>query len=320
MKKLNLVKASVLFVVAALGLVSCEPDKVDLTKYPSDSLIGNPSLTVDFGGIPFESDSASVAIANGVTTITGLKGTKGEQFTIVVQGDKVRKDDAGELLPYTDSEVSITYTTGGNNAREYTNVNPEPGDTDPRTISGSVTFETIDAAANIVAARFSFTGWNSNNAANKIVFFNGKVQIGAALITPDPVDPEVPGVPTGNQYFRAKVDGVEKDFTLILPAAVLQNTLTLSASEANASSMIALMLAADIAPGTYDMVDSPLDGPHGTYTIMSSTPLGFTTTTGSITIISNDATAIKGTFHYTATDFEETTTIEITDGEFYIEY
>jgi hypothetical protein len=112
---------------------------------------------------------------------------------------------------------------------------------------------------------------------------------------------------------------VEKNFTLILPALALENMLTLGAGEANGASMMQLVLAADIAPGTYDMTDS-FDGISASYLVTTPTQQSFSSTTGSMTIITNDATGIKGTFHYSALEFDDTTTTEVTDGEFYIEY
>ena len=188
MKRLRILSIfMVLF--AVMGVVSCDTEPVDPLLLGDDSgeiPTEEPGVfTVRIGDTPFVADSTAATIVDGITTITGYKGTQGERVVITVPA----------TVTGTYTTTAIIYYPGAAGSF-YSNIS---GTALP---SGSVTISNIDTVNRRITGIFSFTGYFSDTTQNlpSIAFTQGvftNIKYNNVVVNP----------PAGPAAFKVDIDG-----------------------------------------------------------------------------------------------------------------
>ncbi|MES2485456.1 MAG: DUF6252 family protein [Bacteroidota bacterium] len=294
MKKIKFL--ALLLLVAAFGFTSCQTEPIDPALLDNNPVIpaGPASFKVDFGNQTFNATSTQAVIDGELMAIGGIRGTNGETVGIVITG-------SGEQS-FTGEDVLFSYDPSESSEFTYNNY------TLAGVANGTVNITEIDEVNHTISGTFSFTGYYSDFEANlpPVVFSNGQ-------FTDIPYTGSVV-IPGDDEYFRAKVDGVLEEYGLFGSAEV-SGALSITGSDFNEGINHNIFIGTQTQPGTYVISNSLSNPPFVTYTLDD---VDYTSTTGTLTIISNDGTFIKGTFNYTAVNGNDT--ITVTAGEFNIEY
>jgi hypothetical protein len=297
MKKLRVLSAfMVLF--TAIGFVSCDSEPVDplLLDNEGEQPTGPAIFKVDFSGSTFTATTAQAVVGDGVIAIMGIRGTNGESVSLALPGSTTGT--------YSGDEVLMVYSPTAASEYQFANIDNELAS------NGSVVITSINTTNHTISGTFSFTGHWSDTEANlpSIAFTNGSFQ--NIPYTGTIIDPN------DEEYMRALVDGVEKEYGIIASLAAGEN-VSFSGTIVSPMSSMQIMVPANITPGTYPLGGGPFEGPVAIY---HNNPEGFpyNATSGSITIISNSGGWIEGEFEFTGTDADDNT-VEVTDGEFNIE-
>jgi len=290
MKKVTLL--SVLFVMfSAISFTSCESEPVDPVL--NENIGNNPEdafFEVEMDGELFTAASTSAAIVNGGIALTGVNA-EGEAVGFVVT----------DVEEGTYENAMQFYTTAGQGV-QYINMDPETVE-----VSGSVTISEIDTQNHTISGTFHFSAW-ANLQGEPIVFTNG-------VFEDVPYTGDINPTPVGDEYFKAKIDGDLTNFGLI-NAVQLGEQIAIAGATAGES--IDIRVPAGIEPGTYEISDDFESEIHATYMSLGEMN-GYFGINGTLTITSVDDTAIEGTFEFVGEDLDGNT-IEITDGEFNVEF
>lgn len=138
-----------------------------------------------------------------------------------------------------------------------------------------------------------------------------------------PVTPTTPSTPTITTPFTAKIDGVEfVETELIGTVSAWSSTLEIKASRNNGAEYVRLKMPATITAGTYDFAD-PDAGFRAAYYNDGNSIYGAPTGTGTLVIVSNSGSEIKGTFNFNASQYSFSTgnaSYAITEGQFSVTY
>lgn len=293
----NIKFLSALFVLfSAVTFTSCDTEPVDPVLNENNNNNGPAVFTVDFSGETFVATGTQAVMQDGVIAISGVKGADGESVSLLVMGTTAGAYDGDDAL--------MVYAPNADSEYQYTNVDWDTGET-----SGSVVITEIDTQNHTISGTFSFTGSWSDAEANlpTIAFTNGSFEN-------IPYTGNTGGNP-GDEYMNATIDGTDTEFSNFASLSV-GDMMTISGFNMANSSNLQLVLPADITVGTYDITDNPFDGPTAVYFADEES---WDAIDGSLTIISTSGGFIKGTFSFTAQDFDEVNTIEVTNGEFNIE-
>jgi hypothetical protein len=293
-----------LLMLVAIGFTGCQTEPVDPAVLdnnpPEPTLPGNASFTVQFGGQTFEADATQAIIEGGLITVGGMRGTDGETVAFMLAANA-----EGTYTASLENEDSVifSYTPTANAEYTYNNFN----DTG---INGTVTISEIDEVNHTISGTFSFTGYYGDTEANlpPVMFTNGQ-------FTDIPYQTDVINPGEDGEYFNATFGGEDWEFD-IFGAAASGGNLSLSANDFATSTMISLYnIDEDIAPGTYPLGDDFTQGPVASVVLNDDM---YTSSTGTLTIVSNENGYIQGTFNFTATNLDDQS-IPVTNGEFNIE-
>lgn len=296
MKKFRVIQA-ILVLFTALAFTSCGDDELTLEPLGPGGT-NAADLKVAFNNEIFVADNVTAAAGAGSITITGTADDTGEVVTMVLNQTAIALETGYH-------NVSLSYSDGGT---EYTNVDTETGEA-----SGTIVITQVSTANHTISGNFAFTGYDTENpGAAPVVFYSGSFS--NVTYTGTLAEPTAPTTPTITEYLKAKVAGVQTEFGL-LSAVPTSGSVTLTGGILEPLSSISIVVDEDIVAGTYPFAEAPADGPYGIYT-SGSTP--YTSTGGSLTIISNEDGVIKGSFNFSAAN-SEGTVIELTDGEFNLE-
>ena len=295
MKKLSFLSAFIVL-FAAIGFTSCDSEPVDpllIGNQPTEPT-GPAIFKVDFSGETFTADQVQAVMADGMIVIGGVQGN--EQVSIAIP--------ATTTGTYSGDQVLMAYHPTLTPEYQYWNVDDELNST------GSVTITSINTTNHTISGTFNFVGHWSNSEENhpSIAFTNGSFQ--NIPYTGNIVNP------TDDEYVKAKVNGVQKNYSIIASLEA-GNNVSFSGNIVSPASSVQVLVPTNVTPGTYAFVDAPMAVPSATYSD-DSNEWGYDAVSGSVTIISNSGGWLKGTFQFTGDDGEGNT-VQITEGEFNIE-
>ncbi|ALM50347.1 hypothetical protein AMR72_16540 [Flavobacterium psychrophilum] len=308
MKKIKALLSVFAVVFAAVNFTSCDTEPVDPVLLDNiGQQPGTPGPAVfkaDFSGNTFVATSSAAVISNANVAITGLKGTNGEAFSVLINGTAVGS--------YSADKVILDYNPG-TSEYSYSNVDLTTGQE-----SGSVSITSIDTVNKTISGTFSFVGWWTDATLNlpSIAFTNG-------VFTNVPYTGNAGGGPvTGTEeFFKARVDGQDNTYEdADLGVAVGGGSGGVEVITINAFAPdheLIVSAHSDITPGTYQFGNGSASVASATF--VSAADESFPVTGGALTITSNVNGFLKGTFSFTVTNTEgETHTV--TNGDFNIEY
>jgi hypothetical protein len=299
MKRLRILSIfMVLFSV--IGFTSCDTEPLDPNLLDGEDGNGptTPALfKVDFGGQTFTASSTQAVITDGLIVVSGVRGTKGEMVSLAISATKVGT--------YTGDDIILSYDPSADSEFTYNNFN----DTDS---NGTVTITSINTTTKTISGTFNFTGYWGDFESNlpSVAFTNGS-------FTNIPYKSNAtPGTGDDEEYVRATIAGAAKNFE-ITGSTDSGEYLTINGQSIADDSNISVAVKTDIQKGTYAIGSSVFEADAGaTYRKGDDS---YRSTSGSLTIISNDGSTIKGTFSFNASAADDKT-ISITAGAFNIEY
>jgi hypothetical protein len=323
MKKFKLVSA-VFILFAAFNFASCSsdvepidpaiviPDPEDPENPENPIQTGN--FHVDFDSQTYIATDVDVTLANGVLTINAIKGTPPNiaSFAMLVSVTP------GVTGTYQANDNLLAYQTiSGSTITQFVGMNPDNLNAD----TGSITITEIDMTTHKISGTFHFVGYAEDNQGNLTgtkEFTNGVFDDLTFTSTTTPVVPS-------DDTFYAKVEGVEfvedqidvAEITQDPPVAPLQPYISIAGSKVNDDAVL-LGVHYNLTPGTYPItgIFSETDVVTGKCVIDG---VLYGATSGSVTVISNNGTRIKGTFQFDAPNFEGTVTKHVTGGTFDVE-
>lgn len=286
--------------LSAISFTSCDTEPLDnkLLTDEDPTTVGPATFTVDFGGKTFTATSTQAAIADGVIVISGVRGSKGETVGLAITGTKVGT--------YSGDNIVLSYDPSTDSEYTYNNF-------DDTESNGTVTITSINTTAKTISGTFNFTGYWGDFDANlpSVAFTNGKFTDIPYTSTTTPG-----GGGDSEEYVKATVAGTAKTFEII-GSAESGDYLTINGQSTADDSNISVSVKTAIQKGTYAIGTSVFEGDAGaTYRKGDDS---YRSTSGSLTIISNDGSTIKGTFSFNASTSDDKT-IAITAGSFNIEY
>jgi hypothetical protein len=315
MKKIKSLSAILILITTiSFGFLSCDNEPIDpaidLNNPNTGGGNGNGGgsggnttalFKADFNGQTWTATNTIADISGGAISIIGLKAN-GQTFGFTLNGVTTGTYPANQnLLAYSNGVSQYGYLG--------LNIN------NPAENLGSVIVTNINTTAKTISGTFSFKGyWTDTTVTNvpPIQFTNG-------------VFTNIPYVTDGNgsdtDLWDAKIDGttfVETTIDVVETSSPgVGDFYSIVASKANGDS-VGLSIGKSLVPGTYAM-----DGTFGA-TVSGSTLLSNSLyrniAGGTLTIISKSATRIKGSFSFTAKNFDQTITKQISQGTFDVEY
>ena len=299
MKKFRVLQA-LLVLFTALTITSCGDEP---TLNPLNNGFSDSDMRVAFDNRMFVADQAMADVSGGGITITGT-AEGGEVLTVTIaQTQLTLSTPPTSVTAY--ENVSMTYIDGTGGA-QYTNVNEDTGET-----SGKVVITGVDITNRTLSGYFAFTGYKVGDpAAAPVAFYTGSfTNIVYTGTLPAPLTP-TPVVVT--EYLKAKIDGGDLVEFGMLTAQPASGDMVLSGGTVNPLTSLSISVDEAIVAGTYPFATSPDEGVYGVY---NTGGVAYTSTAGSLQIISNTDGIIKGKFNFTGTDSADNT-VELTDGEF----
>jgi hypothetical protein len=287
-----------------LSLISCSKELSKEHGYsPGPGNLGDFYATID--GKQWNADSLQlIQVDNsGIVAISGLSIT-GQVISMVVPVFKTGTYPLGGL--------ALSYAEYGNLIVDPTKVYSSDG----VNASGYITISSIDTVNHLMSGSFEFTLVDLSNNSTKTItkgIFN-YVPYSGSYIPP----------PNGNilDTLNATVDGSPFISDTVITNVNNLGQLLIAGIPINTSKSIALLMPANVAPGTYnlDFTTGKYIGIY--YPNSGSNPL-VSLLNGSMTIISNNTLTkrIKGTFSFTATPAQGGgTPVKITNGYFSLNY
>jgi hypothetical protein len=281
-------KAILCAIILLVGFASC---KKETSIESGSNASGNFTATIDGTKWAASSTKQAASILGGVITITGVSADNREinlSIADSVAGTYPLSQTSASLGAYADIDSSVLYAFSSNQG------------SDTSQAGGVVTVTQIDSIAKTISGTFSFKAWRDIDGRQKNIT-NG-------VFTKIPYVTSLPST-SAKDTLLASIDG--KAFTAInIQAAATSGQMTIIGATADGTQSIGLLLPANAASGTYTL-GAANPSYLGAYTLISSSSsTGFVSTTGSITITSNNTSAmrIKGTFQFTAADPSGTTT------------
>lgn len=300
MKRFKLLSA-VFAIFAAISLTSCsdeDPSMLDIGDGGTGDGTMNVSINFKIDGEVqvFSATTASASVTNGTITIEALNEDTDETLTMTFTGNQLN-------IPYNAS--SMVYNDG--NGNEYEAINPQNGEP-----SGIAKLSGVDTAASKISGYFSFIG-STGTDSEPIAFYSGtfnNVVYSGSLPNPTPN-------PTTGQYIKAKVDGEMNNWDTVTSQTVGEGV---TFNGINMTSMSIMQISFPDASAIVADAVIPIAGEVGSPVAMVSLNMvAFTAVDGSITITSVTNGMVKGTYHFSATNTEETQTIQVTEGEFNVQ-
>ena len=302
MKKLKLLP--VLFIIlSAISFTSCDTEPIDpvlgdnLGQQPNQP--GDPVFKVDFSGQTYIATSTLATVGNGLISIGGFKGSNGEMLSIIVQGTNEGTYDA--------SKIMLTYSPNNTTEYGYTNSNLSTGED-----SGTVVITEIDTQNKTISGTFSFTGWWSDSEQNlpSVAFSNG-------------VFTDIPytgGVATGEEFFKANVDGTANSYAgADLAVAVTDgNPSYVSINAYGENHRLILSFPTTITAGTYQIESGATAVVTARFRDADDVQYGVSE--GTFTVTSNQNGWIKGTFTFPVKNTAGETIHNVTAGDFNVEW
>lgn len=307
----------ILLLIASLSFVSCDDEPLEGTfsdELNIDEEAGNGSngnnvpftgtFQVNIDGDLWIADNAAANIIDGVTNITGFKGSNGEAVIITLQTDQVGTYQFGPI----NGEFMLNggaYNPGGGANAFVTDVN---------TPNGTVTISSIDTTNKLISGSFSFDALEFVNNTTKV--------LSGGVFTNVPYSDDLNDSNPGGNSFFAKVDGVEFQEDLVSGFEAL-GMVSISATK-NSSETIGLSFTSGITTGTYSLALPGLGDASALYNY-SQTAFGYNGD-GSVTITQHDTVnkRIVGTFSYVASTLNPQqgapNSVNITEGSFDVNY
>lgn len=307
MKKIKALLSVFAVVFAAVNFTSCDTEPVDpvlldtIGQQPGGA--GPAVFKVDFSGDTFVATSSAAVINTTNMAITGIKGTNGQAFSLIINGTAVGN--------YAAEKVLLDYNPGNNSEYSYTNLNLSTGQE-----SGTVSITSIDTVNKTISGTFNFVGWWGNEELNlpSIAFTNGS-------FSNIPYTGTTGGGPvTSDEYFKARVDGQDNTYTGVDLAVALADGgsgETISINAFAPDHTLVISAAADITPGTYEFSNG--FGSNARATFVSAADESFPVTGGTLTITSNANGFLKGTFSFSVSN-DAGESHAVTNGDFNVEY
>jgi hypothetical protein len=296
-------KKAILYSVALLlGFASC---KKETSIESGNTASGNFTATIDGAKWAASSTKQAASILGGVITVTGISADNKEINISVadsVPGTYPLNQNTASLAAYASLDSADLYAYSTNQGKDSSQA------------GGVVTVTQIDTIGKTISGTFSFKAWRDIDGRQKTIT-NG-------VFTRIPYITSLPST-SSKDTLQASVDS--KAFTAInIQAGTTSGQLTIIGATADGTQSIGLLLPANVLPGTYAL-GGTTPSYLGAYTLISgASSTGFVSTTGSITITSNNTSTfrIKGTFQFTAADPSGTTTAthNITTGTFSVYY
>ncbi|TRW22944.1 hypothetical protein FMM05_14690 [Flavobacterium zepuense] len=296
MNRIKLLSAfMVLF--TAIGFMSCDVEPIDpvLLDYepPVEEPIDSTDIPevalfqVDFNDTTYVATSTAASVGNGLTLISGMRGTNGEMIGIIIDGTT-----SGT---YTDAIMS--YTASGAAESTYSNFLLPEG-------SSTVTIS-INTLSHTMSGTFSFTGQGANAEDTKQ--FTQGVFTDVPYIT-------APVLPNGDSM-TATVNGTAVNYANDL---AIGYTNIISINAIGADHQINLFINGEVTPGTYAFSTEPLADYQADYIDDAGVEYGITGGTLVITAIDNGW--ITGTFTFNVLNGQGETIHTVTNGAFHVEY
>lgn len=290
--------------VTAISFTGCQNEALDedlLENVEEEQPAGPAVFKVDFGGETFVASTAMAQVQGNTVNISGVRGTAGETVALTIIGGTSTGNYTNAVQMYVPSATTGMF---------YSNMNPSAGG-----VNGSVVITNINTSAHTISGTFSFTGHYNDPTQNlpSVAFTNGSFQNIPYTGTMPGTEPE----PQPNtKYFKAKVDGTMTNFPNVV-GFHLANTYSLSGT--NGIDMMTITMPDNITAGTYPIGDD-LDGVMATYMVQNPQQESYSSLPGgSITIISVGGGWVKGTFSYSAENFDGDDTIQVTEGSFNVQ-
>jgi hypothetical protein len=286
MKKLHLQSVVAMFFMA-IGIISCTTEPIDST-FNDDTDGGSTapaSFQVNIGTDLYQATTATGHVESNVLTLTATNAT-GAKFVIQVPAARG-----------TYSTSLITYTPNATESGSYTNLSTTG-------VSGSVTIASYNATTHKVSGTFNFTGYWTNPADNRpsAQFTNG-------VFT--------------NITFTDSSTPTPTDFVYTVNAG--SNLFTATQADATLGVGMIKILGTDDAGRTmaiqiYGTTTGRYTGDQVVLAYMGTETEGFSynslESSAIVEITEIDATnhTITGTFSFRGEGFEETDTLEFTNG------
>jgi hypothetical protein len=288
--------------ILTCSFLACTKESSKENGQPSGPANGDFYATVD--GNPWNADSLQLILASsdGVT-ITGTSKT-GEQIAMILPVFKTGT--------YVVNAQSLAYAM-------YTNVLSDVVSvfvSNAGTVGGTITISSIDSVHHLVSGSFHFT---LNNPADNTTKTITEGVFAYVPYSGDPGGTNNHPPPSGSDTLQAKIDG--NSFNAVqVEVSVSNGQLLIAGFSADLNKDIAILMPADIVPGSYDMDFATglyigIYNPDPTITLI-------TQNNGTLTIISNDKVGkrIKGTFSFIASPVSSGTPANITEGYFALNY
>lgn len=279
-------------------LTSCDDEAIDGDIDLSGVEVIDPTATAfraDFNGGTWTAQNTAVVISSSGISIVGQRGTAGEGFTFLLNGNTIGSYHAN-LNTVGFKPASATFSFLGRN----------PSNASENT--GAVTITNINTATQKISGFFTFKGYWSDPSVSNIA----PIQFTNGVFTNLPYTTTVTN--PNNNTFATKINGTDFIDTDVL-AVKTNNIIAITASNA-ANEKVTIGVREDITPGTYTITGNlAVDKVQASY--IPGT-LAFQAYTGTVTILSKTATRIRGTFSFKANDGP--TVYQFTLGQFDVEY
>jgi Family of unknown function (DUF6252) len=180
------------------------------------------------------------------------------------------------------------------------------------TAGGTVTISLIDTINHLMSGSFDFTLASSSDNTTKTItkgVFDLVPYIGGSVIPPGSLADTVSAVIDGINFNAAQVT-----------ISTTNGQLFIAGISSDAMMSLAVIMPVGITPGTYNL-DFASGIYLGAYTPSPSVVL-VSQSNGTLTIMSNDPVArrIKGTFSFKASSVTDTTSADVTQGYFSVNY
>lgn len=307
MKKNKLRILAILTVLFAAFFASCENEPIDSTIDPGENG-NNPGPTVfkaTFNGNTFTTNNVLAQIDDDGITIAAFKNT-GESFAFVISETSTGTYPANENL--------LAYTPSATSEYGYWSIDPDSETTD----TGSITITSINTVNHTISGTFTFKGYwtdfTDETPPAPITFTNGE-------FTNIPYTGEIENPnPGGEDTFFAKVNGADFVEDVIDVAIVssdgFPDRISIVGSK-ESGERIGLLIDEALPVGTYQITGPLTDDVVSASYFNAGLQSG---QTGSVRITSKTATRIVGTFQFSASNAAGTSSSEITQGAFNVEY
>jgi len=252
----------------------------------------NPFFKVTFDGQQYNGTQNLATVGNGLITVNGFRGTRGEYISIVI--------DAITEGTYTD-DAAFAYSPDGDEDNVYSSLTIEN--------AGTVTITEIDRVNHTISGTFSFRGVNQASVTKE--FTAGEFN--------DIPYTENNTTPT-DDIFSATVDGANFTYAstdLVVTTATVGSNEYLSLQGINAAHEIRLNIDLSLAVGNHAFSNTTGAITRAYYT--NAADEEFLAASGTLNITSKTSTRIAGTFNYTVTD-NAGATHTVSAGAFDVEY